>query len=401
MLVQQPPQLAETVPAPWGWHLPWLKTWARGEPRGRPPARPQRVFAARRRLQDRADGGAGGRSWDAGARAHRPRRDERLGRALQGLQGRTGSSRSSASRPTWSTIAQATRATRYERNHLTLLAASDAGFRNLVQLSSAGFLEGFSRGKANVDMELLDRHSEGVIALTGCLQSRFCRRLVEDAPRRRPRPPRRADRGLRARAGLLRGPEERHPRAGQGQRGHRPLRPRAGAAAGRHRRRPLPAPRGLRQPRGAALRADQVDAGGAEAHLRHQRVLPEEPEEMAESFAGPARGAGHDAGDRRALRGRDRARQAAAAALPDAGRPGAPARCCGRSGAEGLARRYGDPAPGRGPGAARVRARRDRGDGLRVLLPDRLGLRPLREGERHRGRPRPRLGGRLDRRLSP
>ncbi len=72
--------------------------------------------------------------------------------------------------------------TRYERNHLTLLASSDAGFRNLVKLSSAGFLEGFARGKANVDMELLASHAEGVIVLTGCLQSRFCRRLVEDRP---------------------------------------------------------------------------------------------------------------------------------------------------------------------------------------------------------------------------
>jgi DNA polymerase III subunit alpha len=70
--------------------------------------------------------------------------------------------------------------TRYERNHLTLLAENDRGFANLVQLTSAGFLEGFSRGKANVDMELLERHSEGVIVLTGCLQSRFCRRLVEE-----------------------------------------------------------------------------------------------------------------------------------------------------------------------------------------------------------------------------
>jgi DNA polymerase-3 subunit alpha len=69
---------------------------------------------------------------------------------------------------------------KYERNHITLLAESDAGFANLVQLTSAGFLEGFSRGKANVDMELLARHAEGVIVLTGCLQSRFCRRLVEE-----------------------------------------------------------------------------------------------------------------------------------------------------------------------------------------------------------------------------
>src|SRR4051794_16496458 len=79
-------------------------------------------------------------------------------------------------------VAGAKEAVRYERNHLTLLAASDAGFRNLVKLTSAGFLEGFSRGKANVDMAMLAAHADGVIALTGCLQSRFCRRLVEDRP---------------------------------------------------------------------------------------------------------------------------------------------------------------------------------------------------------------------------
>jgi DNA polymerase-3 subunit alpha len=71
---------------------------------------------------------------------------------------------------------------KYERNHLTLLAENDTGFSNLVALSSEGFLEGYHRGKANIDMELLDRHSEGVIALTGCLQARFVKRLVEDRP---------------------------------------------------------------------------------------------------------------------------------------------------------------------------------------------------------------------------
>jgi DNA polymerase-3 subunit alpha len=75
-----------------------------------------------------------------------------------------------------------TEAVRFERNHLTLLAADDEGFRNLVKLTSAGFLDGYRRGKANVDMGLLSRHSAGVIALTGCLQSRFCRRLVENNP---------------------------------------------------------------------------------------------------------------------------------------------------------------------------------------------------------------------------
>src|SRR5205085_11377316 len=71
---------------------------------------------------------------------------------------------------------------RYERNHLTLLASTDEGFRNLTKLSSAGFLEGYRRGKANVDLDLLSRYSKDVIVLTGCLQSRFCRRIVEDNP---------------------------------------------------------------------------------------------------------------------------------------------------------------------------------------------------------------------------
>jgi DNA polymerase III subunit alpha len=77
---------------------------------------------------------------------------------------------------------RATEAVKYERNHLTLLAASDEGFRNLVKLSSAGFLEGYRRGKANVDLDVLSRYGAGVIALTGCLQSRFCRRIVDDIP---------------------------------------------------------------------------------------------------------------------------------------------------------------------------------------------------------------------------
>src|SRR6202789_1115198 len=69
-----------------------------------------------------------------------------------------------------------------ERFHLTLLAADAAGYRNLVQLSSAGFLEGYQRGKPSVDMAQLAAHGEGLIALTGCLASRFCRHLADDRP---------------------------------------------------------------------------------------------------------------------------------------------------------------------------------------------------------------------------
>jgi DNA polymerase-3 subunit alpha len=68
---------------------------------------------------------------------------------------------------------------RLERFHLTLLAANQAGYRNLVKLSSAGFIDGLQRGKPSVDLELISRHAEGVIALTGCLQSRFCQNLIQ------------------------------------------------------------------------------------------------------------------------------------------------------------------------------------------------------------------------------
>ncbi len=71
---------------------------------------------------------------------------------------------------------------RLDRFHLTLLAATPTGYRNLVKLSSAGFLEGYQRGKPALDMAQLAGHGEGLIALTGCLQSRFCQHLVADRP---------------------------------------------------------------------------------------------------------------------------------------------------------------------------------------------------------------------------
>src|SRR3954447_9004447 len=66
-----------------------------------------------------------------------------------------------------------------ERNHLTLLAQSGEGLRNLVKFSSTGFLEGLHRGKPGVDLELLERHADGVLCLTGCLASRSSQRIVD------------------------------------------------------------------------------------------------------------------------------------------------------------------------------------------------------------------------------
>src|SRR4029077_3683098 len=62
--------------------------------------------------------------------------------------------------------------------HLTLLAENNAGYANLVKLSSLGYLEGYYY-KPRVDWELLDRHHDGLIALSGCLSGRVCKALEE------------------------------------------------------------------------------------------------------------------------------------------------------------------------------------------------------------------------------
>ncbi len=63
--------------------------------------------------------------------------------------------------------------------HLTLLAADNAGYSNLIKLSSLGYLEGYYY-KPRVDWELLERHSHGLIALSGCLSGRVCKALEEN-----------------------------------------------------------------------------------------------------------------------------------------------------------------------------------------------------------------------------
>ncbi len=62
--------------------------------------------------------------------------------------------------------------------HLTLLAETNEGYANLIRLSSLGYLEGYYY-KPRVDWELLDRHSTGIVALSGCLSGRVCKALEE------------------------------------------------------------------------------------------------------------------------------------------------------------------------------------------------------------------------------
>jgi DNA polymerase-3 subunit alpha len=52
--------------------------------------------------------------------------------------------------------------------HLVLLARNRTGYRNLVKLSSIGYLEGYYR-RPRIDKEVLERHHEGLICLAACL----------------------------------------------------------------------------------------------------------------------------------------------------------------------------------------------------------------------------------------
>jgi DNA polymerase-3 subunit alpha len=61
--------------------------------------------------------------------------------------------------------------------HLTLLAENEVGYRNLIQLSSLAFLEGYYY-KPRMDWELLEQYSEGLIATTGCLGGHVLQSLM-------------------------------------------------------------------------------------------------------------------------------------------------------------------------------------------------------------------------------
>ncbi len=62
--------------------------------------------------------------------------------------------------------------------HMTLLAKNEAGYRNLLVLSTKSHLEGYYY-KPRMDKELLEQHHEGIIALSGCATSEISRFLLD------------------------------------------------------------------------------------------------------------------------------------------------------------------------------------------------------------------------------
>lgn len=65
------------------------------------------------------------------------------------------------------------------RGHLVLLAENAKGYENLIHLVSRGFIEGYYY-KPRIDLELLSKHSEGLICLSACLGGDVQALIAED-----------------------------------------------------------------------------------------------------------------------------------------------------------------------------------------------------------------------------
>ncbi len=64
-------------------------------------------------------------------------------------------------------------------NHLVLLAENQEGYKNLINLVSTGYMEGFYY-KPRIDKALLARHSKGLIALSACLRGDVNEAILND-----------------------------------------------------------------------------------------------------------------------------------------------------------------------------------------------------------------------------
>ena len=275
--------------------------------------------------------------------------------------------------------------------HLTLLAENSVGYRNLIQLASRAFLEGYCY-KPRVDWELLDAAQRG-----------------RHRHHRLPRRPRAAV----AAAGRLRGRAARRPagsRTSSGRdnlfvelqdHGHRRAAPHQPAAA-RHR---PPARRAAARHQRQPLRRTASDAVAHDALLCVQ---------TGSLMSDPDRFKFH--GDEHYLKTAAEMRDAVRASFPrpattrcwiaercdveiEFGQPKLPgfpdprraspttATTSGTSPSRAREPALGDPCPTPPIERRRLRARRHRRHGVQLLLPDRLGPDPLRPRARHPGRP--------------
>ena len=359
------------------------------------------------RVEGPGGGGRGRRP--AGARHHRPRQHVRRPRLLRGLPQGRASTRSSAPRPTWppspatsgrcagarSTTPAAT-PTAGEKlyYHLTLLAESNEGYRNLLQalvgrLPRGLLLQAPARlGAARAPPRGPHRHHRLPRAASS---SRRCWPTTRSRPRCWPA----GSRTSSARDNLFVEIQDHGlARAAQDQPAARRDRPPHRRAAARHQRQPLHPPRGRTSPTTpcCACRPGALIDDPKRFKFEGDGALPEVGGRDAPPLPRAARGVRQHAADRRAGQ---RARSSF-------GKPSLPqfpvpdeftgdtyevraAAYLRHLSIEGAKERYGMPIPAEVHGAPRLRARRHRQHGVRRLLPRGVGPDPLR--------PRPRASG--------
>ena len=63
--------------------------------------------------------------------------------------------------------------------HIILLAKNNVGYKNLMKLVSIGFIDGFYY-KPRIDMEVLEKYSEGLIVLSGCIAGVLARHIINN-----------------------------------------------------------------------------------------------------------------------------------------------------------------------------------------------------------------------------
>ena len=197
-------------------------------------------------------------------------------------------------------------------HHLLLLAADEAGYRNLVRLATAAHLEGYYY-KPRIDKELLEAHHDGLIALSGCLASEIPELILREQPER-------------ARATIdwfkqIFGPDrfylelQNHQLPEQAK-VNAQLRPCWGTGVrseiGSHQRRALRQARAFARPRLPDLHRDPEPVGRRKAPaLRPGTVLPPLGRGDAGAVPRGARGGPEHPRSGRAMQRRDRVRQAA------------------------------------------------------------------------------------------
>jgi len=63
--------------------------------------------------------------------------------------------------------------------HITILAKNNTGYHNIIKMSSKSYLEGYYV-KPRLDHDLISQYSEGIIVLSGCLNSEVCQALLRN-----------------------------------------------------------------------------------------------------------------------------------------------------------------------------------------------------------------------------